>query len=742
MRRVVVTGHGHRVLPRNALDTVMRALRDGRSGSSALADFASLGLRSQVAGVPDIDIDAAIDRKFSRFMGGAAAYAYVAMRAAITDAGLALGHIRHPRRGLIAASGGASARWQVEVADRLREKGIRKVGPCMVPRTMGSTVSAALVTAFGILGLSYSISSTCATSAHCIGAAADAIRGGTQDVVFAGGGGMLVREDYEHAQRRGARIRAELVGYGATSNGADMVAPDVGGAARSMRMATHGIGRPIDYLNAHGTATPLGDIAELAAVREAFGADAPPVSSTKALTRHSLGAAGVHGAIYSLLMLDEGFIAGSANIEQLDPQAEGFRVVRESRPARLATVISNSFFRRHQRNAGVCARLIAACKEHPCALDADERDRRGMRAMSFRTTASYERRNGRFVSVMWPVRGGRRLPSSAYTTRLDAGVQACCCRRTRVHTFKPGAEVAQRAIERLADRSAEVEPGVQPDVRDGEALAGDEHVPVQHRVEPGDTVLRDRLEAFRRRGCDGDPIPEACEPFRVVIGVVDVFGDVQLGAALPLTRRRALFGRAADQRRLGVTLFEVFHDRDGFGDAGAIVELQHGSLAGRVAGEIGKLPVFAGEYVDLLHRQGDLLFSEVHPHGAWSRREGIEQQHGGSISYSRETASIRLVSRLVRAGGVAFRHVGAGAALVRDDDLCGWAHSCGDRSRLPRRVHWPVSADRPMQQAWRDPGNAGKSWSRGPRLGCVRRSFRRPGMVAPRGRTGGRGRAR
>jgi len=321
-------------------------------------------------------------------MGDAAAYAYLAMRSAVEDAGLALEQIRHPRIGVIAGSGGGSAQWQIETADLLREKGVRRVGPCMVPKTMCSTVSATLATAFGILGLSYSIAAACATSAHCIGAAADLIRHGAQDIVFAGGGeevhwgmtaqfdamgalssqynatpesasrpydasrdgfviggggGMLVLEDYEHARKRGATIHAELVGYGVTSDGADMVAPSGEGAVRCMRLAMAGCEAPIDYLNTHGTATPLGDIVELTAVREAFGQNVPPLSSTKALTGHALGAASVHEAIFSLLMLKGNFMAGSAHIEQLDERAEGFPILRETRDATLRTVMSNSF---------------------------------------------------------------------------------------------------------------------------------------------------------------------------------------------------------------------------------------------------------------------------------------------------------------------------------------------------------------------------------------------------------------
>ena len=388
MRRVVVTGMGIVSCLGNLQATVSHALRECRSGICAMPEFAAVGLRSQVAGKPQIDLEAAIDRKLKRFMGDAAAYAYVAMRAAIADAGLAIEHVRHPRSGVIAGSGGGSAQWQIETGDVLREKGVRRVGPYMVPRTMCSTVSATLATAFGILGLSYSIAAACATSGHCIGAAADLIRHGAQDVMFAGGGeevhwgmtaqfdamgalsshynaapetasrpydvgrdgfviagggGMLVLEEYAHAKARGAHIHAELVGYGVTSDGADMVAPSGEGAVRCMRMALREVTAPVDYLNTHGTATQLGDIVELRAVREVFGDAVPPLSSTKALTGHSLGAASVHEAIYSLLMLKDDFMAGSANIAELDPRAEGFPILRASREAKLATVMSNSF---------------------------------------------------------------------------------------------------------------------------------------------------------------------------------------------------------------------------------------------------------------------------------------------------------------------------------------------------------------------------------------------------------------
>ena len=388
MRRIAITGLGITSCLGNDADTVSRALREGRSGIRHIPEYAELGFRSHVGGAPQIDLEAEIDRKQKRFMGDAAAFAHIAMRDAIADAGLDEAQVSNPRTGLIAGSGGGSAEWQIEAADLLRQRGIRKVGPYMVPRTMCSTVSAALSTAYKIKGVSYSLSAACATSAHCIGAGADLIRSGRQDIVFAGGGeelhwalsvmfdamgalsskfndcaeqasrpydaerdgfviagggGMLVLEDWDHAVARGARIHAELLGYGVTSDGADMVAPSGEGAVRCMRMAMEGVTAPLDYLNTHGTSTPLGDVIELDAVREVFGDAVPPLSSTKALSGHSLGAASVHEAIYCLLMMRDGFIAGSANIETLDPRAEGFPIVRESRDAALRTVMSNSF---------------------------------------------------------------------------------------------------------------------------------------------------------------------------------------------------------------------------------------------------------------------------------------------------------------------------------------------------------------------------------------------------------------
>ena len=388
MRRVVITGLGITSCLGNDADTVSAALREGRSGIRHIPQYAELGFRSHVGGAPEIDLDAQIDRKQKRFMGDAAAFAHIALRDAIADAGLDEALVSQPRTGLIAGSGGGSAEWQIEAADLLRARGIRKVGPYMVPRTMCSTVSATLATAFKIKGVSYSISAACATSAHCIGAAADLIRAGRQDIVFAGGGeelhwaltmmfdamgalsskrnddpthasrpydadrdgfviagggGMLVLEDYDHAVKRGARIHAELLGYGVTSDGADMVAPSGEGAVRCMQMALEGVTAPLDYLNTHGTSTPLGDVIELEAIRNALGDTLPPISSTKALSGHSLGAASVHEAIYCLLMMRDGFIAGSANIETLDEGAAAFPIVQASHDATLNTVMSNSF---------------------------------------------------------------------------------------------------------------------------------------------------------------------------------------------------------------------------------------------------------------------------------------------------------------------------------------------------------------------------------------------------------------
>jgi len=391
MRRVVVTGMGIVCSLGNNQGEVLASLREGKSGIRFKEQYREMGMRSQVAGqVQNLDQDALIDRKHKRFMGDAAAFAYVSMKEAIAQAGLAPEQVSNDRTGLIAGSGGASSENQVLSADILREKGIRRVGPYMVPRTMSSTVSACLATSFQIRGINYSISSACATSAHCIGNAMEMIQLGKQDIVFAGGGeeehwtlsclfdamgalsagynetpekasraydanrdgfviagggGMLVLEEYEHAKKRGANIIAEVVGYGATSDGVDMVAPSGEGAKRCMQMAMATVDTPIDYINAHGTSTPVGDVAELGAMREAFaGKTVPPISSTKSLSGHSLGAAGVHEAIYSLLMMQNGFIAASANIETLDEKAAGMPIVTTRRDGvALNTVMSNSF---------------------------------------------------------------------------------------------------------------------------------------------------------------------------------------------------------------------------------------------------------------------------------------------------------------------------------------------------------------------------------------------------------------
>jgi 3-oxoacyl-[acyl-carrier-protein] synthase I len=388
MKRVVITGTGIVSCIGNDAEAVTRSLRESRSGIKAMPKFAELGLRSQVAGVPEIDLEARIDRKQLRFMGDAAAYAHLALTDAIAEAGLSPAQVSHPRTGLIMGSGGGSPANQIEAADTLRQRGIRRVGPYQVTRCMSSTVSACLSTNFGIRGINYSITSACSTSAHCIGAASQQIAFGLQDVMFAGGGeelswgmallfdamgamssafndtperasraydasrdgfvlsgggGAVVLESLEHAQARGATILGEVVGFGATSDGVDMVAPSGEGAISCMRQAIAGLDVPIDYINTHGTSTPVGDVPELRAIREVFGEKIPPFSSTKSLTGHSLGATGVQEAIYCLLMLRRGFIAGSANIETLDPAAEGMPLVRETRDAPLRTALSNSF---------------------------------------------------------------------------------------------------------------------------------------------------------------------------------------------------------------------------------------------------------------------------------------------------------------------------------------------------------------------------------------------------------------
>ena len=389
MRRVVVTGMGIVSSIGNNKAEVVDSLRAGRSGISFQADYRERGFRSHVVGAVDIEIEDFIDRKVRRFMGAGAAYNYIAMAQAIEDAMLDEVQVSSPRTGLIMGSGGASTANVLLAADTLREKGIRKVGPYMVTRTMSSTNSACLATPFKIRGVNYSISSACATSAHCIGNAFELIQFGKQDVVFAGGGeevhwtltllfdamgalssrynenpdrasrafdaardgfvisggaGVLVLEELVHAEARGAKIYAELAGYGATSDGYDMVAPSGEGAQRCMTQALDSVAQPIDYINAHGTSTPLGDISELAAIRETFANDIPAISSTKSLTGHALGAAGANEAIYSLLMMQHAFIAASANIDTLAPEAEGFPIVRECQEdVELDAILSNSF---------------------------------------------------------------------------------------------------------------------------------------------------------------------------------------------------------------------------------------------------------------------------------------------------------------------------------------------------------------------------------------------------------------
>jgi len=404
MRRVVVTGMGVVSCLGNDKESVVDSLRRARSGIRFNESFKEIGLRSQVSGSVEIELEEYIDRKHLRFMGDAAAFAYIAMQKAIDDAGLSKDEVSNTRTGLIAGSGGASSANIVFAADKLRDKGVRRLGPYVVPKTMSSTVSACLATHFGIHGLNYSVTSACATSTHCIGVAMEQIQWGKQDVIFAGGGeeehwslammfdamgalstnfndtpavasraydsgrdgfviaaggGMLVLEELEHAKARGAKIYAEIVGYGATSDGVNMVSPSVDGAIRCMQQAVAHVGSRIDYINTHGTSTPVGDVAEIDAMWEVFGEAIPAFSSSKSLCGHSLGAAGVQEAIHCLLMLENGFMAGSANIDVLDPVVDGFPVLLKSCEAPdLNTVMSNNFgfggtnaciiFQRHQ----------------------------------------------------------------------------------------------------------------------------------------------------------------------------------------------------------------------------------------------------------------------------------------------------------------------------------------------------------------------------------------------------------
>lgn len=390
MKRAVITGLGIVSSIGNNQQEVLASLREGRSGITFSQELKDSGMRSHVWGNVKLDTTGLIDRKVVRFMSDASIYAFLSMEQAIADAGLSPeAYQNNPRVGLIAGSGGGSPRFQVFGADAMRgPRGLKAVGPYVVTKAMASGVSACLATPFKIHGVNYSISSACATSAHCIGNAVEQIQLCKQDIVFAGGGeelcwemacefdamgalstkyndtpekasrtydahrdgfviagggGMVVVEELEHALARGAHIYAEIVGYGATSDGADMVAPSGEGAVRCMKMAMHGVDTPIDYLNSHGTSTPVGDVKELAAIREVFGDKSPAISATKAMTGHSLGAAGVQEAIYSLLMLEHGFIAPSINIEELDEQAAGLNIVTETTDRELTTVMSNSF---------------------------------------------------------------------------------------------------------------------------------------------------------------------------------------------------------------------------------------------------------------------------------------------------------------------------------------------------------------------------------------------------------------
>lgn len=389
MRRVVVTGIGIVSCLGNNKEAVLDSLQQGRSGIKHNQSYVDIGMRSHISGSVDINAEELIDRKLYRFMGDAAAYAYLSMKEAVEDSGLSEEQVSHFRTGLVVGSGGGSSEQQLESTDIMREKGLRRVGPYRITRTMSSTVSACLATPFKIKGVNYTISSACATSAHCIGHAAELIQLGKQDVVFAGGGeaehwtmshmfdamgalstnynetpekasrafdaardgfviagggAVLVIEELEHAKARDAKIYAELTGYGATSDGYDMVSPSGEGGARAMQMAMHGLEGSIDYINTHGTSTPAGDVSELRAIKNVFGDAVPTLNSTKSLSGHSLGAAGAQEAIYSLLMMENDFIAASANVDTLDPEAEGLPIaVERINDIKLNRVMSNSF---------------------------------------------------------------------------------------------------------------------------------------------------------------------------------------------------------------------------------------------------------------------------------------------------------------------------------------------------------------------------------------------------------------
>jgi len=389
MKRVVITGFGIVSCLGNDKATVTESLREGRSGIKFQEEYKEMGLRSHVAGSIDIDLDEHIDRKVKRFMGDAAAYAYISMQQAIEDSGLTDDMVSNIRTGIIMGSGGGSPSNQLIATDTLREKGIRRVGPYMVPRTMSSTVSACLATPFKIKGVNYSISSACATGTHCIGNGVEQIQMGKQDIIFAGGGeeehwslsmlfdgmgalsskynetpekasrsydadrdgfviagggGVVVLEELEHAKARGAKIYAEVTGYGATSDGHDMVAPSGEGAVRCMQQALATVDTPIDYINTHGTSTPVGDVAESGAIKEVFNDKIPPFSSSKSLAGHSLGAAGVQEAIYCMIMMENNFIQGSINVDTLDEQVAGMPLVTERQDnVELNTVLTNNF---------------------------------------------------------------------------------------------------------------------------------------------------------------------------------------------------------------------------------------------------------------------------------------------------------------------------------------------------------------------------------------------------------------
>ncbi|PZO56226.1 MAG: beta-ketoacyl-ACP synthase I [Alphaproteobacteria bacterium] len=388
MRRVVVTGMGIVSSIGNNTQEVLASLREAKSGIRAAPEYADKGMRCQVHGEPSLKPEDVVDKRNMRFMGEGSGWNFVAMEQAIVDAGLKPEEVSHERTGIIMGSGGPSARAIVQAADTAREKGARRVGPFAVPKAMSSTASATLATPFEIRGVNYSISSACATSAHCIGNSYEMIRDGRQDIMFAGGSeeldwtlsvlfdamgamstkynetperasraydknrdgfviaggaGVLVLEEYQRAKKRGAKIYAELAGYGANSDGFDMVAPSGEGAARCMKMALKYVDRPVDYLNPHGTSTPVGDLKEMEAVRAVFGAKPPMISSTKSLTGHSLGAAGVQEAIYSILMLNNGFACESAHIEELDPAFEDLPILRKREDRELNCVLSNSF---------------------------------------------------------------------------------------------------------------------------------------------------------------------------------------------------------------------------------------------------------------------------------------------------------------------------------------------------------------------------------------------------------------